>query len=490
MIHKNNEQRKSPEFTLDPDNWESFSGLSHKMIDDIINHFINLKNTPAWKQTPAKNNKKFLGKLPLTGKGEEKVYKEFLDNVLPYSNGNLHPRFWGWVQGNGFPLAMMSDMLASGMNPHMAGFNQAPALVEKQVMQWMVEMLGLPHKSSGILVSGGTMANITSLLVARNNMAGFDIRKEGLSGNNHPKLVFYGSTETHRWAETAAEVLGLGRDSFRRISIDANYKINCDNLKASIENDIKTGNKPFCVIANAGTINTGAIDPLRNLHNICKEYKLWFHIDGAYGALIKLVKDLSYLADGLELADSLAFDLHKWMYFPFEIGCTLFKDEKKHLNSFKNSASYISKTERGVIAGGLPFAERGIELTRGFKALKVWMALKAYGINKFAQIIKQNVDQARYLKSLIEKQNDLELSAPVELNVVCFRYKPKAVGEKKLNKINQEILLQLQEKGIAVPSGTLLGNKFVIRAAIVNHRSRFEDFDTLINSVLKIGRSL
>ncbi len=482
--------RAQPERTLDPADWDAFRKLGHTMLDDMLNHLSSIRNKPAWQPMPDKVKKNFNKPLPAEGEGGESVYREFLESILPYPNGNIHPRFWGWVQGTGIPLAMMADMLASGLNPHLAGFNQAPVLVEHQVLAWMSELMGMPEETSGLLVSGGTMANITALVVARNAKAGFNIRDEGLQNEKHRKLILYGSTETHRWAESAAELLGLGRNSFHRIPVDGEYRIDLQALRISISEDRRSGLQPFCVIGNAGTVNTGAIDDLESLARLCYDEKLWFHVDGAFGALARIVPELKPLVAGIEKADSIAFDLHKWMYLPYEIACVLIRDGEQHRKTFASGASYIAETSRGVIAGGLPFAERGIELTRGFKALKAWMTIKAYGMNAFTDLIRQNVDQAKYLADRIKQHPNLELAGPVPLNVVCFRYLSDGLNEDELNKINEEILIRVQESGIAVPSGTTLNGKFVLRVAIVNHRSRYEDFDMLIKAVVNCGEEI
>jgi glutamate/tyrosine decarboxylase-like PLP-dependent enzyme len=248
--------------------------------------------------------------------------------------------------------------------------------------------------------------------------------------------------------------------------------------------------QPFCVVGNAGTINTGAIDDLRAIARVCREEELWFHVDGAVGALARLSNEVRSLVDGIEEADSLAFDLHKWMYLPFEVGCVLVRDPRAHRIAFRHKQSYLTAMERGVIAGGLPFAERGIELTRSFCALKVWFSLKAHGVKAFARLIEQNVEQARYLAELVESRPEMELLADVPLNVVCFRYRPPNCPEEPLNGINKELLMCLQESGIAVVSSTMLAGKFALRAAIVNHRSRREDFQVLVEAVSRIGANV
>jgi aromatic-L-amino-acid decarboxylase len=476
--------------TLDPDDWNEFRKLGHQMLDDICGHLSTLRDRPVWQAMPDEVKQNLIQPLPVEGQGPESAYQEFLQNVLPYPNGNIHPRFWGWVQGTGTPLAMLAEMLAAAMNPHMAGFNQAPVLVEQQVIAWMAELMGMPIGTSGILTSGGTMASNTALIVARYAKAGFDVREMGLQGKEHPRLLMYGSTETHSWAERAAELLGLGTSAYRQAPVDSEFRVNVDELRRMIVEDRRAGHRPFCVIGTAGTINTGATDNLQALAALCREENLWFHVDGAFGALARLVPSLQPIVAGIELADSIALDLHKWMYLPFEIACVLIRDEEMHRRAFARSASYLAETTRGVIAGGLPFAERGIELTRGFKALKAWMCLKAYGIKTLADMIEQNVQQARYIATLIREHPDLELLAPVPLNTVCFRYRSDGLSVDELNELNEELLIRVQESGVAVPSSTKIDGAFALRVAIVNHRSRREDFDLLVEAVVQQGAQL
>ncbi len=478
------------EATLDPADWSSFRTLAHRMLDDTLDHLSSLRRQPAWQSMPDFVRASFREPLPLNASSTAEVYEQFLERVRPYPNGNLHPRFWGWVQGTGTPLAMMADMLASALNPHMAGFDQAPALVEHQVLAWLTELMGFPPQSSGLLVSGGTMANLTGLAVARQAKAGFDVRERGLQGSDGPRLVFYASTQTHGWSQKAAELLGLGNSSFRRVPATSAHTIDLDALRSIVREDRGHSLLPFCVVGNAGTINIGATDDLRGIAELCREQNLWFHVDGAFGALARLSDRLGPVVDGVELADSLAFDLHKWMYLPFEVGCILVRDPAAHAAAFALHQNYFGESDRGLIAGGLPFADRGIELTRCFRALKVWMSLKAHGVKQYAQLIEQNVDQARYLAELIQSHTVLQLLAPVPLNVVCFRYRPPQTDESTLNTLNRELLLRVQESGTAVLSSTLLEGQFALRAAITNHRSRREDFDALVAAVLNIGASI
>jgi glutamate/tyrosine decarboxylase-like PLP-dependent enzyme len=476
-----------PEETLDPGDWEEFRRLGHRMLDETIDYLATRREEPVWQPMPDSVRESFHKGLPMEPIGMEAAYTEFVERIRPYPNGNNHPRFWGWVQGTGTPLGMMADMLAGAMNPHMAGFNQAPALAEKQVLEWLTELMGMPRETSGVLVSGGTIANLIGLAVARHAKAGFQIREHGLQGYRGPRLVFYASAETHGWCQKAAELLGLGNSAFRRVRTQHGYRMDVAALRTLIESDRRETMRPFCVVGNAGTINTGAIDDLPAIAKVCREERLWFHVDGAFGALARLSPKLRVLVEGIEEADSLAFELHKWMYLPFEVGCVLVRDAAAHRDAFAQEQSYLKGMDRGVIAGGLLFADRGIELTRSFRALKVWMSLKAHGVKAFARLVEQNVAQGRYLAGLVESRADLELMAEVGLNVVCFRYRPAHGAEDILNDINRELLMRLQESGIAVISGTMLEGKFALRAAITNHRSKREDFQVLVDAVVKIG---
>jgi aromatic-L-amino-acid decarboxylase len=486
-VHRMHREIPIPEESLDPRDWEEFRGLARRMLDDTVDYLASLHDRPAWQPMPDHVRNSFAEPLPMQPIGPEAAYSEFVERIRPYPNGNNHPRFWGWVQGTGTPLAMMADMLAAALNPHMAGFDQAPALVEEQVLSWLRQLMGMPPETTGLLVSGATMANLIGLAVARCAKAGFDVREQGLQGYRGPRLVFYASSETHGWCQKAAELLGLGNSAFRRVAAHQDYRINVEALRNLVESDRREGMLPFCVVGNAGTINTGATDDLQALAQVCREENLWFHVDGAFGALARLSEKLRHIVDGIEQADSLAFDLHKWMYLPFEVGCVLVRDPQAHRNAFGLQQSYFGDFTRGVIAGGLPFAHRGVELTRSFRALKVWMSLKAHGVQTFARLIEQNVSQAHYLEKLLQARAGFELLAPVTLNTLCFRYHPRNWPEQTLNSINQEILYRVQESGIAVLSSTMLRDRFALRVAITNHRSRREDFDAFVDALSRIA---
>jgi glutamate/tyrosine decarboxylase-like PLP-dependent enzyme len=478
------------EETLDPRDWNELRVLGHRMVDDMLAYLEQVRERPVWQSVPDDVKASLGGPPPLEPTDVGAVYEQFRRDILPYPTGNIHPRFWGWVMGTGTPVAMLADMLASGMNPHLAGYDQSASLVERQVVRWMAELLGFPLDVSGLLVSGGSMANLVGLTVARNTKAGFDLRENGLQAPGLPRLVFYGSSETHSWARKAAELLGLGNSAFRRVPVTADYQVDLAALRSAVAADRKAGARPFCVIGNAGTVNTGATDDLPTLARIARDEDLWFHVDGAFGAFAALAPSLRERVAGMEQADSLAVDLHKWGYLPFEVGLALVRDEAAHRAAFATRSSYLEPIPRGIVAGGLPFAELGIQLSRGFRALKVWMSLKTHGARALGRLVEQNVRQAQHLCDLIEAHPRLELLAPAPLNVVCFRFTAPGLDPAAHDDVNQEILIRLQERGIAVPSSTVLDGRFALRVAITNHRSRLDDFDLLVDSVTRIGEQL
>lgn len=477
------------EESLDPQDWQSIQALGHRMVDDMMTYLETVREGPVWKPIPDGVKASLREPLPLDPQDPEQVYNEFKENVLPYPMGNIHPRFWGWVIGTGTPLGMLAEMLAAGMNPNTGGGNHVANYVELQVLEWLKEMLGYPTKASGLLVSGGSMANFVGLAVARNAMADFDIRRQGLLTFKQ-RPIFYGSTQIHDSLTRAIELLGLGSESLRLIPVDSNYQIELSSLENAIVKDRETGYKPICIIGNAGTVNTGAFDDLDALADICQREKLWFHVDGAFGALTALSPELRSLISGMERADSLAFDLHKWMHMPYEIGCILVRREEDQRRTFSVTADYLVHTKRGL-AGGLKwFVEYGPQFSRGFRALKAWMSIKEHGIKKYGRLIEQNVYQARYLAELVDASSCLERLAPVSLNIVCFRFREDSLSDESLNRLNQEILVQLHERGIAVPSPIAMRGKYALRICITNHRSRKEDFELLVREVTRLGKNL
>ncbi len=475
-----------PEVTLDPADWDAFRRLAHAALDDSLDYLRSLRERPVWQPVPAAVRESLAAPLPRQGAGADAAYREYRELIAPYALGNVHPRFWGWVNGSGTPVGLMAEMLTATLNVNAAGFDQSATYVELQVIEWFKEIMGFPASAGGILVTGGSMCNLVCLNVARSAMAPFPVRREGLSG--HARLMFYTSTETHNSAQKAVELMGLGAESLAKIPVRDDYRMDLAALKARIAADRRAGHLPVCVMANAGTVNTGAVDELDAIADICRDEKLWLHVDGAFGAFGVLDADKRGLLKGMERADSLTVDLHKWMHLPYDIGCVLIRDRERHKAAFAVQASYLDKLEGGIAHAPVAFSEYGPQLSRGFRALKVWLNLKAYGLESFARLVSQNLAQARYLEERVQREPELESLAPMPLNIVNFRYRRAGMDEAALNELNARILIALQERGIAAPSSTLLQGRFAIRVAITNHRSRREDFDALVDGVLSLGK--
>ncbi|GAB2487314.1 aspartate aminotransferase family protein [Algoriphagus taiwanensis] len=477
------------DLTLDPENWDQMRQLGHQMIDDLFDYWQSIRDQKIWKPIPAEV-KEFLDQpIPEQGQDPAKVYEEFKQNIFAFNKGNVHPRFFAWIQGTGTPMGVLADLLASGMNPNTTIGEHSAMYVDRQVVNWCKELMNFPSEASGILVSGGSMANITALTVARNSFGEEQIRQRGLKAAS-AQLVLYCSVETHSCIQKAAEIIGLGTDSVRKIGVNSNYEMKVEELEQQIQQDIQEGLLPFAVVGTSGTVNTGAIDPMEDLLAVSRKYGLWFHVDGAYGALAKLDAKYAERLKAIEEADSLAFDLHKWLYVPYEVGCTLIRDAKKHRDAFAITPNYLLQESRGLSGGLDSINNYGFELSRGFKALKIWMSLKEHGRAKYAQMIAQNNRQAEYLGMLVAQTPELELTAPVSMSITCFRMVKQGLSEGQLRDLNREILLRLQEEGIASPSSTILNGKYTLRVANVNQRTRMEDMDLLVREVVRIGNSV
>ena len=480
------------EETLDPDDWESTRALGHRMLDDMLDYLKTIRENPVWRPIPDEVKRKFSMPLPEKAQELEEIYHEYREYILPYPLGNIHPRFWGWVAGTGTVSGMLADMLAAGMNPNLAGADHIANYVEVQVIDWLKEMLGFPASASGLLTSGCSAGNLIGLTVARNTKAGYDLRREGIQAAPQ-KMVLYASQQIHSSIQKAAEMLGLGSEALHMIPVNDNFQIDLKLLIKTIDKDRQHGYLPFCIVGAAGTTNTGAVDDLNALADICQQENLWFHVDGAFGAWAVLASKAKKLVAGIGRADSLAFDLHKWIYLPYEIGGVLVRSEENHRRAFSLTPAYLSHGEDqlAMTGGTLPwFSDYGFQLSRGFRALKAWMAIKEYGCNKLGRLIQQNIDQAHYLADLIDASPELELLAPVMLNVVCFRYIQPNLNEDVLDELNVKILAELQEQGIAAPSSTTINGKHVLHVAHTNHRSRRADFDVLVGEVKRIGDEL
>ena len=478
---------------LDPTNWDEYRALAHRMLDESLDYLRDVRERPTWTPTPAEVRAEIRDEpLPRRGQGEAAAYDDFLRLVRPYPNGNIHPRFWGWVMGTGTPQAAMADFLSSIVNPQMGGIDHSPIYIEQQVVRWYAELMGFPSTAGGILISGGTMANVLGLAVARRQRAGWDVRVKGTYGG--PPLRVYASAEIHSWLKKSCDFLGMGEESFRKVPVLDDFTVDVKAMEAMIAEDRAAGLRPFCIVGTAGTVQTGASDDLNALADLAAREQLWFHVDGAFGAMARLGTSAAAKSAvrGIERADSIAFDLHKWGYLPFDVAMVLVREDKHLPETFANQAPYLTTAVPGgmTASGSIYYNDRGIELTRSFRALKVWMTMRAQGTDLLGQHIDRNIAQARYLEGLVAAAPELELLAPVPLNIVNFRYAAEGLSEEALDLLNRKILVRLQEDGIAAPSGTVVRGKYAIRVAITNHRSRDEDFDLLVREVLRLGREL
>jgi aromatic-L-amino-acid/L-tryptophan decarboxylase len=473
---------------LDPADWEKTRALGHQMLDDMINYIANIATAPVWSPIPDAVKDSFNESMPHSPSDISLVYDDFKKNILPYSLGNINPRFFSWVIGTGTVFGALGDMLASMMNNNVAIGDHSALYIDHQVVNWCKEILNFPSSGSGLLVSGASIANITALVVARNAVSS-DIREKGIHSQKG-RLTAYCSTETHNCVAKAVQIIGLGTEGLRKIPVYDDMTINIELLKSAIKQDRDNGNIPFCIIGNVGTVNTGATDSLDDLLEIARLEKIWLHIDGAFGALAKLSPRFEDRLKGLEEVDSVAFDLHKWMYMPYEIGCVLFKNPDLHKAAFSGKTNYLAAHERGLAGGPETLSNYGMELSRGFKALKVWMSLREHGIEKYKKLINQNIDQAFYLEKQIRQLKDLELLTPVTMNIVCYRYNPGGFSEEELNIMNKELLMRMHEQAVAAPSYTLIKGAYAIRVAITNHRTRKNDLDSMLQGTLTIGKQI
>jgi aromatic-L-amino-acid/L-tryptophan decarboxylase len=475
---------------LDPVDWEAVRRVGHGLVDELLETLRTVRSQPAWRPLPQAIKDSFQEDVPWEGEGPEAVHQAFLKTVLPYRLGNIHPRFFARVMGTGTAMGALAAFAAAAMNNNLSGLESSAVHVEAQVLRWLKALLGFPAESSGLFTSGCSMANLIALQVARDAYAGVDVNVEGVQASRE-RLVAYASEEAHSAVRRALMVLGLGSAALRRVPTDADFRIRVEDLEESIDEDVGRGLRPFCIVGSCGTVNTGAIDPLDAMADLAERRGLWFHVDGAFGALAALSERLKPKVKGLERAHSLALDLHKWGAVPYGVGAVLVRDAEAHHRAFQTEAAYLSPLPRGVAQADYPANELGPELSRGFRGLPVWMAWKEHGLARLARSIEMNVAQAAHVAARVQREPDLELSAPVGLNLVTFRYRGRGSRTPEaMDALQSEIVMRVQESGIAVPSTTRLRGRTVIRLAIVNHRTRDADLEALLDAVLKEGRAL
>jgi len=466
---------------LDPADWEVFRRQAHRLLDHCVDHLAGARERP-WQPVGESARARMALDDAALGSGIEPLVDALANDVMPFSTGNTHPRFFGWVHGTGLASGLLAEMVAATMNSNCGGRDHGAVYVEREVIDWCRRCFGFPQGASGVLVSGTSQATVIALAVARQHALGAATRRDGIAGA--PRLRAYAAAGVHNAATKALELLGLGSAALCTVAARPGGGIDLQALQAALAEDRAAGLLPFCVIGTAGSVDLGDFDDLDALADLCARESMWFHVDGAFGAWARLAaapwKDL---VRGIERADSLAFDFHKWMYVQYDCGAVLIRDEAMHRATFAARPAYLAAQAQGLGGGEPWYCDYGTDLSRGFRALKVWSALRAYGREALGQAITRNCLLARHMAERVEATVGLELMAPVRLNVCCFRAVQTSMDDLALDTLNSDVAQQLQLAGSAVLSTTKIGRRTVLRAAITNHRTDESDVDAVVAAV-------
>ena len=466
--------------TLDPEDWDAFRKLSHQALDLMIDDLASLRQRPVWVETPDSVKNRLDVPTPREKIGLATALAEFSATIQPYVVGNRHPAFMGWAHGAGTPAGMVAEMLAAGLNANCGGRNHVGIELERRIAAWMAQAFSFPDTASGLFVAGTSMANFLGVLIARRDCLGEAVRREGISG---AKLRAYASTEAHGCVAQAMDMAGLGTESLRKIACDDQGRMEIDALKARIAADRAAGDTPFLIVASAGTVNFGAVDPLDALADLARDQKLWLHVDGAFGALAIFSDALKPLLAGIERADSIAFDFHKWAHVPYDAGFILVRDGETQRRAFASPAAYLTRAEAGLAKGEIWPCDLGPDLSRGFRALKVWLTLQTFGTRALGEAMAANCAVARRLAELIDVSSDFHRVAPVPLNIVCF-----SVTTDGADAANRRLVETLHIKGLAAPSITLINGQAAIRCAIFNHRTTIADIELFFSQLCALTK--
>jgi glutamate/tyrosine decarboxylase-like PLP-dependent enzyme len=472
---------------------ETVRALGYRIVDLIADELADPRRRPVYPpaQSRAAMEAIFGGPLPRSGRPPEALLQLIADELLPVAANFNHPRLMGYVLSNPLPLAGLIEALTATLKmiPGHWKWHPANTLIEITVARWLGEMVGFSGEAAGYMTTGGSWANLMGLAVARVRRAGWDVRAEGLAGQ--PRLMAYVSAEGHACLDKAMEVMGLGRAQLRKVPVGPDFRIRLPDLQAAIEADLAAGHRPFCLVGNAGTVNTGAVDPLDRLAALARHYGLWFHVDGAYGAFATLDPDRRPLFAGIDQADSLVLDPHKWLNVPFDAGCVLTRSWADLADTFSLVPPYI----RAATDGEHNHIHYGFELSRTDRALKVWLALQQVGVDGYRSMIAGHLALARHLAEQLGSAPDFEVMGEPVLSICCFRYVPpdlvdrSAAVDTYLDTLNQAIENALVADGRAMVSGTDLGGRRVLRACIVNHRATQADVDATLTLLRELGRA-
>ncbi len=458
---------------LDPLDWQDFETVAQELLERAVAQLAGAKDGPVWRPFPEDMQAEMQVELPTRGAGYEAVAAE-LARLLPYGVGNTHPRFFGWVHGSGGAASMLAEIAAAAMNANLGGRDHGAIYVEKQVVAWVRQMFGFPEGASGLVVSGTSMATIVALKAARD--ARINARAAGVGAH---RLVGYASDQAHNCVARAFDMLGLGSDALRAVPVNAAFKMDIAALRKRMAADRAAGLAPFLLVGTAGSVNVGAFDDLSALADIAESEGLWLHIDGAFGAAGVLSEVLRPRLKGIERADSVAFDFHKWLHVNYDAGFVLLRDEALHRAAFEGTPDYLASSDRGLAAGRPWPVDYGPELSRGFRALKIWAQITALGTEALGAAISRNCAQAKLLAEMVDAEPSLERLAPVASSVVVFAHVDGDV-------VTEEIVLRLQENGLAVPSITTVNGQRAVRVNITNHRTRDEDLGVLVAAIRRM----
>jgi aromatic-L-amino-acid/L-tryptophan decarboxylase len=472
---------------------EEFRAAGHALVDRIADFLGSIGSRPV---TPAEEPEAVRAVLdstrglPERGRPAAEVLRDATDLLFEHSLLNGHPRFCGYVTSSAAPAGMLADLLAAAVNPNVGGWKLAPMAseIEAQSVRWIAEFIGYPAGCGGLLVSGGNMANLTCFLAARAAKAGWQIRKQGAAGG--PRLCVYASGETHTWIQKAVDIAGLGTDSIRWIKPDTHQRMDMGALWRQYELDVAAGYRPFLVVGSAGTVSTGAVDPLPEMAAFCQERKLWFHVDGAYGAFAAAAPGAPGELAGLALADSVAVDPHKWLYAPLEAGCVLVRDPSTLLAAFSYHPPYYNFEVEAV-----NYFDLGPQNSRGFRALKIWVTLQQAGAAGYRTMIGDDMALSRRLFEAASGHPELE-AITQSLSITTFRYVPPELRaslgspatEEYLNRLNQRLLEAIERSGEAFASNALVDGRYALRFCIVNFRTSAEDVEAMPELVARLGR--
>jgi aromatic-L-amino-acid decarboxylase len=476
------------EQTLDPTDWTDYHALAREVVDATVADLEVLETRTGWRPLAESDKNAFRTPLPMDGKGLRVAYHDFVEFVKPFPFGQYTRRFWGWAGGVGTPDGVLASLINAALHSPVIIHHHAGTWIDIQVLEWMREALGFPPGTKGNLTSGGSLANFTGLAVARHVKGGAQIRSKGVG---RTRFTVYGSSATHYSIPKSLDLLGLGERSFREIPVNGEFQLDPGLLEAAVVRDQRRGFRPICVVGNAGTVGTGAIDPLNDLADVARRHEMWFHVDGAFGAVAAFSETHRALVSGIERADSLAFDFHKWLSQPYDAGCVLIANGEALEDTFRFGTWYTAPIPGSLTDSPVVFGNRGPELSRACRGLPLWLSLKTHGARRFGEMVDKNIAQARYLEELVRNESRLELLASGPLSVVNFRYRgTRRRSAAVLNELNARLVAEIQKRGIAIPSSYSINGKNAVRVCNLNHRSARRDFDALVVASVAIGEEL